>query len=71
LGTGKETAQLLGFGDSNCTGASSLKMMFVAVVITNMLNHLSISIPVQDNRVAVQMCALVEVINAELFSVDT
>jgi hypothetical protein len=45
--------------------------MFVAVVITNMLNHLSISIPVQDNRVAVQMCALVEVINAELFSVDT
>jgi len=46
-------------------------MMLVAIVITDVLNHLSIGIPVQDNTVAVQVCALVELNNAELFSVDT
>lgn len=43
----------------------------MTVVITNVLNHLSISIAVQNKKVPVQMCAIVELINAELFSVDT
>ena len=50
---------------------SDWEMRLVAIVITDVLSHLSIGIPVQDNTVAVQVCALVELNNAELFSVDT
>jgi hypothetical protein len=50
---------------------SDWEMRLVAIVITDVLSHLSIGIPVQDNTVAVQVCAPVELINAELFSVDT
>jgi hypothetical protein len=38
----------------------------VTVVITNLLNNLSVSIPVQNNNVAVQVCAIVSDVNAIL-----
>jgi len=42
------------------------EMLLVTVVITNVLNGLSISIPVQNNNVAVQVCLSVGSINALL-----
>jgi len=38
-------------------------MALVNVFITNVLNNLSVSIPVQNNHVAVQVCAAVQAIN--------
>jgi hypothetical protein len=46
------------------------EMLLVTVVITNLLNNLTISIPVQNNNIAVQVCAIVEAINVELFDVN-
>lgn len=39
------------------------EMMLITVVITNVLNNLTVSIPVQNNKVAVQVCAAVNAIN--------
>ncbi len=39
------------------------EMMLITVVITNVLNNLSVSIPVQNNKIAVQVCAAVQAIN--------
>lgn len=38
-------------------------LALVNVVITNVLNNLSVSIPVQNNHVGVQVCAAVEALN--------
>ena len=40
------------------------------VFITNVANNLSIRIPVQNNRVAVQVCAAVSALNSILVSPD-
>jgi len=45
-------------------------LALVNVVIFNVLNNLSISIPVQNNNVAVQVCAIVSAINVQLLTVD-
>ena len=42
----------------------------VTVVISNVLNDLSISIPVQNNNVAVQVCAIVEALTVDVLTVD-
>jgi hypothetical protein len=42
------------------------EMLLITVVITNLLNNLSISIPIQNNNVAVQVCAVVELISTDL-----
>jgi len=47
------------------------EVMLVTIVITNVLNDLTINIPVKNNNIAVQVCAVVDVINLELFDVDT
>jgi hypothetical protein len=41
-------------------------LALVNVFITNVLNNLSISIPVQNNNVAVQVCAVVQALNTIL-----
>ena len=41
-------------------------LALVNVFITNVLNNLSISIPVQNNNVAVQICAVVQALNTIL-----
>jgi hypothetical protein len=38
----------------------------VTVVITNVLNNLSIDVTVRNNRIAVQVCAFVEALNTIL-----
>ena len=39
------------------------EMMLVTVVITNVLNNLSIDVDVRNNKVAVQVCAVVNLLN--------
>lgn len=46
------------------------EMMLVTVVITNVLNNLSIEVDVRNNRIAAQICAVVELLNAELLTTD-
>ena len=40
--------------------------MLVTVVITNLLNNLSVDIDVRNNNVAVQVCAVVQALNTIL-----
>jgi hypothetical protein len=40
------------------------EMMLVTIVITNLLNNLSVDIDVRNNNVAVQVCAIVQAITA-------
>ncbi len=47
------------------------EMLLVTVVVTNVLNNLSIDIPIRNNNVAVQVCAAVDAISSELLTVDT
>jgi hypothetical protein len=42
------------------------EMLLITVVITNLLNNISIPITVQNNNVAVQVCAIVEAISVDL-----
>lgn len=42
------------------------EMLLVTIVVTNVLNNLSIDIPIRNNNVAVQVCAAVEVISTQL-----
>jgi len=42
------------------------EMMLVTVVITNLLNNLSIDVDVVNNKVAVQICAVVQALNTIL-----
>jgi hypothetical protein len=44
----------------------SRDMMLVTIVINNVLNNLSIDVDVRNNRVAVQVCAIVNLINTIL-----
>jgi len=41
-------------------------LALVNVFITNVLNHLTVNIPVQNNSVAVQVCAVVQALNTIL-----
>jgi hypothetical protein len=58
--------QHLGVEDLEAQAAFELPprdMMLVTIVITNVLNNLSIDVDVRNNRVAVQVCAIVNLIN--------
>jgi hypothetical protein len=41
-------------------------LALVNVIVTNVLNNLSVSIPVQNNHVGVQVCAAVQALNTIL-----
>ena len=41
-------------------------LALITVVITNLLNNLSVSIPIKNNNVAVQVCAVVDALNANI-----
>ena len=45
-------------------------LALVNVTIKNVANNLSIRIPVQNNKVAVQVCAVVSALNSILLSPD-
>ena len=42
----------------------------VTVILTNVLNNFTVSIPVQNNNVAVQVCAIVDALNLQVLTVD-
>jgi hypothetical protein len=46
------------------------EMMLVTIVITNVLNNLSIDVDVKNNNVAVQVCAVVNLLSNALFADD-
>ena len=41
-------------------------LMLVTVVITNVLNNLTVDIDVRNNKIAVQVCAIVNLLNVLL-----
>jgi len=58
--------QRLSFADIEAQSAFELpdrEMMLITVVITNVLNHLSVDVDVTNVKVAVQICAAVNAIN--------
>jgi competence protein ComGC len=46
------------------------EMLLVTVVITNLLTNVSIPVTVANNNIAVQVCAIVELIDAQLFGIE-
>ncbi len=40
------------------------EMLLVTIVITNLLNNLSVDVDVRNNNVAVQVCAVISALNA-------
>lgn len=46
------------------------EMLLVTVVIANVLNNLTIDVDVRNNNIAVQVCAIVELITADLLTAD-
>jgi hypothetical protein len=42
-------------------------LMLVTVIITNVLNNLSIDVDVRNNKVAVQVCAIVALLGSIIF----
>ena len=57
-------------GTTGFLGRPDNAAALITVVITNVLNDLSISIPVQNNNVAVQVCAIVEALTVDVLTVD-
>jgi hypothetical protein len=46
-------------------------LALVNVVVTNVLNNLSVSVPVQNNHVGVEVCAVVSALNSVLVNTAT
>ena len=46
--------------------ADDAEAALVTVVITNLLNNLSVDIDVKNNNVAVQVCAVIEALNSPI-----
>ena len=42
------------------------EMLLVTIVITNLLNNLSVDVDVRNNNVAVQVCAVVNLLNTAI-----
>lgn len=42
------------------------EMLLVTIVITNLLNNLSVDVDVRNNKIAAQVCAVVEVLNQSI-----
>ena len=47
------------------------EMFLVTVVITNLLNNLSVDVDVRNINVAVQVCAVVEALTSDLLTTDS
>jgi len=41
-------------------------LALITVVITNLLNNLSVTVPIRNNNVAVQVCAVVDALNSNI-----
>jgi hypothetical protein len=48
------------------TRSDDAEAALVTIVITNLLNNLSVDVDVRNNNVAVQVCAVVEALNSQI-----
>jgi hypothetical protein len=55
----KQTLSMEELEDQAALELPNRDMMLVTVVITNLLNNLSIDVDVRNNKIAVQVCAVV------------
>jgi len=62
----KQTLSLEELEDQAAFELPNRDMMLVTVIITNLLNNLSIDVDVKNNKVAVQVCAVVAVLGTIL-----
>jgi hypothetical protein len=60
----KQTLSMEELEDQAALELPNRDMMLVTVVITNVLNNLNLNIEVKNNKVAVQVCAVVTALNA-------
>jgi hypothetical protein len=58
----KQTLSMEELEDQAALELPNRDMMLVTVVITNVLNNLNLNIEVKNNKVAVQVCAVVAVL---------
>ena len=60
----------LTLADIDAQGAFELPsretLQLVTIVITNLLNNLTVNVDVRNNNVAVQVCALINVLNTNI-----
>ena len=66
----KKTLTLEALESETALELPNREMFLVTVVITNVLNNLSIDVDIRNVNVAVQVCAIVEAISVELLSAD-
>jgi hypothetical protein len=59
----KQTLSLEELEDQAAFELPNRDMMLVTIVITNLLNNLSVDVDVRNNKVAVQVCAVVAALN--------
>lgn len=62
----KHTLSLEELEDQAALELPNRDMMLVTVVITNVLNNLSIDVDVRNNKIAVQVCAIVALLGTIL-----
>lgn len=41
-------------------------LQLVNIVVTNVLNNLTVNVPIQNNHVALEVCAVINVLNAQI-----
>jgi hypothetical protein len=62
----KQTLSMEELEDQAALELPNRDMMLVTVIITNLLNNLSIDVDVRNNKVAVQVCAVVNLLSTIL-----
>ena len=62
----KEVLSIEALEDQAALELPNRDMMLVTVVITNLLNNLSVDVDVRNNNVAVQVCAVVNALSTIL-----
>lgn len=62
----KQTLSLEELEDQAAFELPNRDMMLVTVVINNVLNNLTVDVDVRNNKVAIQVCAIVNLLNTIL-----
>ena len=62
----KQTLSMEELEDQAAFELPNRDMMLVTVVINNVLNNLSVDVDVRNNKVAIQVCAIVNLLNTIL-----
>ena len=67
----EEGSAMQGNNNNNRRNNRNRQRGLVNVAITDLLNNLTINIPVKNNNIAAQICAAVELIDVELLTLST